>query len=70
LKPSSSSVDIEVVLSKGVPMDVLGSLGRLGVDQRDFLYCETYLVHDSSVTSFADGDSAQAATGGVGESSW
>ena len=50
--------------------NVLDTLGPLGVDRRYFLYCETYLVHDSSVTSFTDGGSAQAVTGGVDESSW
>ena len=49
---------------------VLGSLGPLGVDRRDFLYCETYLVtlisaYDSGAISFVDEDCARAAAGGV-----
>ena len=33
---------------------MLDNLGPLGVDRRDFLYCDTYLVHDSSVESTLD----------------
>ena len=49
---------------------MLGSLGPLGVDRRDFLYCETYLVtlisaYDSGAISFVDEDCARAAAGGV-----
>ena len=49
---------------------LLVSLGPLGVDRRDFSYCETYLVtlisaYDSGVVSFVDEDCARAAAGGV-----
>ena len=44
--------------------------GTLGVDRRDFSYCETYLVtlisaYDSGAISFVDEDCTWAAAGGV-----
>ena len=49
---------------------MLDSLGPLGVDRHDFLFCATHLVtviaaHDSGAISFVDGDCTRAALGGV-----
>ena len=58
------------MILQGAINGLLDSLGPLGVDRRDFPYCETYLVtlisaYDSGAISFVDEDCARAAAGGV-----